>query len=310
MKVMIVGGMGMLGQKIVNVVRAETDWEVSSVVRAGVADSSGAVYFDTSSRKEWKELVSDERWRPDIIVNAAAMTDVDRCELERERAWKTNVRLVETLTEICRKIDAKLIQVSTDYIFNGQSGPYGEGDTPHPINYYGKTKLAAENVCARSGVDTAVIRTMWLYGDAEGGKRTFVDWVVSMLSQNQPINIVTDEIGTPTLTDDVAYGIVRVIESGYFGTMNIAGDERLSRFAFAKHVATVFGWDPGLIVPTTTEYLNRPAPRPLSSGLITLKAQTILGIKLSRAEEGLRTYRVQRDRRLAGSAVAMGRRFR
>jgi dTDP-4-dehydrorhamnose reductase len=101
-----------------------------------------------------------------------------------------------------------------------------------------------------------------------------------------------------------------MIETGFSGTMNIAGDERLSRYEFARHIAGVFGWEPGLVRPTLTEMLERPAPRPLNSGLITLKAQTLLGIKLSRAEEGLRTYRVQRDRRLSGASVAMGRRMR
>jgi dTDP-4-dehydrorhamnose reductase len=309
MKVMVVGGMGMLGQKIVNVIRAETDWQVSSVVRAGIADSGGAVYFDTASRKEWKELVGQERWRPDVIINAAAMTDVDRCEIDRERAWMTNVRLVETLTELCRKIDSRLVQVSTDYVFNGLNGPYSETDTPQPINYYGKTKLAAENVCTRSGVECSIIRTMWLYGDAEGGKRTFVDWAIDKLSQYQLIHVVTDEIGTPTLTDDVAYGIVRAIESSFAGIMNVAGDERMSRYDFAKLVASVYGWNKDLVRTTTTDQLDRPAARPLNSGLITLKAQTTLGLKLSRAEEGLRTYRVQRDRRLSGIS-GPARRFR
>lgn len=307
---MVVGGMGMLGQKIVNVIRAETDWNVSSVVRAGVADGYGAAYFNTSSRKEWKDIVSSDRWRPDVIINTAAMTDVDRCEVDRERAWMTNVRLVEILTDLCRKIDAKLVHLSTDYIFNGIHGPYVETDTPQPINYYGKTKLAAENVCTRSGVDCSIVRTMWLYGDAEGGKKTFVDWTVANLSQYRTINVVTDEIGTPTLTDDVAYGIVRVIESGFIGVINIAGEERMSRFDFARTIATVYGWDKDMVQTTTTDKLDRPAPRPLNSGLITLKAKTLLGIKLSRAEEGVRTYRVQRDRRMAGAAGAAARRFR
>jgi dTDP-4-dehydrorhamnose reductase len=106
----------------------------------------------------------EDRWRPDVIINAAAATNVDGCETDRAEAWRDNVDLVETIVEVCRKIDARLVQVSTDYVFDGEAGPYVESDRPNPINYYGKTKLAAENVCLRSGIDVAIVRTMWLYG--------------------------------------------------------------------------------------------------------------------------------------------------
>lgn len=298
MKVMIVGGGGLLGQKMIEVLKRETDWKLSSVIRAGIADIEGSVEFDTLQRKDWKEIALAERWKPDVIINCAAMTNVDMCELRKEDAWRTNVNLVEILCEVSRKVDSRLIQLSTDYVFDGTAGPYSETDVPNPINYYGKTKLAAENVCTRSGVETAIVRTMWLYGDAEGGKSTFPAWVVKSLAAKESIRVVTDEIGTPTLTDDLAYGIVKLIESKRTGTFNLAGPVTMSRWDHARIIASTIGADPELVSAATTADLNRTARRPLQSGLDTLKAKTQLAFSAQEPAEGLRICRTSQERRI------------
>lgn len=296
-RVMIVGGAGLLGRSMAVLFRDETDWDIVIATRSHLVDVNGYERWDSDSRSEWKRVVLDNRWRPDVIVNAAAMTHVDRCEEERELAWKTNVGLVEIITEMCRKIDARLVQISSDYVFDGVDGPYTENDRPNPINYYGKTKLAAENVCLRSGVDCAIVRTMWLYGVAGQGKRTFVDWVVESLAKGETIRVVTDEIGNPTLVDDVSYTAVKLIERGVRGVINVAGPDRMSRMAWAEEICRIYGLTPeGRLQPTTASALGRVAERPLNSGLITTKAASLLEFKGMDVSNGTSTLRVMSER--------------
>lgn len=296
MNVMIVGGAGQLGQKLIEVFKRETDWDIASVIRNGIADKRGAEAFDTSSRQAWKRIVLEERWRPNIIVNTAAMTDVDQCENRREEAWRTNVQLVEHLTSMARTIDARFVQISSDYVFDGTSGPYTESARPNPINYYGKTKLAAENICMRSGAESVILRTMWLYGYADNGKQNFVTWMVNQLMTTGSARIVDDEIGNPTLTDDLAYAIVAVIEKDIRGVVNLAGPEVMSRLDFARKIAVEYNLDPERLTPIASMELNRSAKRPLQSGLLTFKAQSLLDIKLRTVKESLNVYRTQQKR--------------
>jgi dTDP-4-dehydrorhamnose reductase len=295
---MVVGGQGRLGQKLIEVLKRETEWEVSSVVRAGIADRRGVRYFDTASKREWKELLADIRWTPDVMVNCAAISDVDFCETHRQEAWETNVGLTEIQVELCRKTGGKLIQISTDHVFSGEDGPYTESSTPNPINYYGKSKLAADNLCIQSGIDCCIVRTMWLYGSIENGKPTFVDWVLANVAQRKRIAVPGDEFGNPTLTDDVAYGIIRVVEESFQGILNLAGPETVSRETFATAILQEWGFDPEMIDTVTSAELGRRARRPLRSGLLTLKARTSLGTKPTEIRNGLKTFRIQTRRRL------------
>lgn len=296
MRLMIVGAEGSLGEKLRSIVEKETSWSVSRITRRA-AYKEGTIHpFDSSNRPEWHTLLEQEEWRPDVIVNVAAMTQVDACETRRTEAWASNVTLVETLVTECRRYGLRLVHLSSDYIFDGQDGPYQESAAPNPINYYGKTKLAAENACIKQGIDCAIIRTMWLYGEVSGGRPSFVQWLVDALTVDDRVRVVTDEIGNPTLLDDVAYGIIKVIEKNFRGVMNIAGPELMSRWEFALAVANVFGLDISPLIPVTSADLQRPARRPLNSGLISLKAQTSLGLRLTPVSNGLEITRILEQR--------------
>jgi dTDP-4-dehydrorhamnose reductase len=205
---------------------------------------------------------------------------------------------VENVADVCRRLNIPLIQISTDYVFDGTHGPYTETDTPNPINYYGRTKLAAENVCHRTPIAHAIIRTMWLYGDSEGGRSTFVDWTLKMLAGDNDFGVVTDEIGNPTITDDLAYAIIKILELKKRGTYHVAGPDLQSRWEFAEEIAEVFGYGDREIKPMTTHDLKRNAKRPLVSGLITLKAQTALGIQPTSTISGLTLLRTIMQRQM------------
>jgi dTDP-4-dehydrorhamnose reductase len=216
---------------------------------------------------------------PDVIINAAAYTNVDLSETERETAWKINVKGVEHLAETARVIDAQIIHISSDYIFDGKRGPYSENDKPNPLGYYGRTKLASENVLKISGALYTILRTNVLYGVASKSKADFVEWLIDTVTSGKPVRIVDDQVSNPTFIDDLVQAISKVIEFRKHGVYNIGGKEFLSRYEFTKIIADYFYLDKSLITPIKTKELNQAARRPLESGLITLKAETELGYK-------------------------------
>ncbi|MGE5845566.1 MAG: SDR family oxidoreductase, partial [Ignavibacteria bacterium] len=224
---------------------------------------------------------------PDFIINAAAYTNVDRSETDREMAWKINVKGVEYLAEASRVLDAHLIHISSDYIFDGLKGPYSETAVPNPVSYYGRTKLASENALKISGTIHTILRTNVLFGRAEENRPDFVRWVVQMLRSGQMIRIVTDQINNPTFVGDLVQGINKVIDYRKEGIYNIGGRDFLSRFDFTMEIAEFFELDKSLVKPILTEELKQPAKRPLNSGLLTLKAETELGFKPHSVKEVL-----------------------
>lgn len=248
-----------------------------SVEEQAVFNDVDYIMCDITNREQVKRIVYD--FCPDYIVNAAAFTNVDKSETEREQAWKVNVKAVEYIAEAARVIDAHLIHISSDYVFNGKNGPYSENAMPNPIGYYGRTKLASENALKISGTIYTILRTNVLYGTAPDSRPDFVKWVVESLRNKKNIRIVTDQVNNPTFINDLVQGISKIIEFGRTGIYHIGGREFLSRFEFTNIIADYFHLDKSLVTPITTEELNQRARRPLKSGLITLKAETELGYK-------------------------------
>ena len=297
-RVLVVGSNGLLGQKVSELLVRGSSSIVTlvSYEKKSVRQFLSADYeqIDITSNKEVKRVVAERK--PDIIVNCAAMTNVDECEKERELAWKINVEGVEHLIEAARKTEAKVFHVSSDYIFDGKLGPYDEEARPAPVNYYGKTKLASENALRSSGLPYFIARTMVLYGFAQGVKSNFALWLIQNLEQGKPVRVVDDQVGNPTLADDLAHGIVSAIELNRSGIYNLAGRNILDRYECALQLAKIFGFNASLISPIKTSQLRQPAARPLKSGLITLKAEVELGYKPSSVEEGLLILKKQLSR--------------
>jgi len=227
---------------------------------------------------------------PNVVINTAAMTNVDACETDRGQAWAVNVTLVEHLARVCRVIDARLIHYSTDYVFDGTKGPYAESDVPRPINYYGKSKLAGENVCLGSGVPAAIIRTNVVYGP-EPDSTDFVKWLLKSLDNDGTVQIVNDQYSNPTLVDDLALATLRIIAKDRTGIYHVGGADYLSRYEFALRIADTFKIANPKIEPITTDSLQQAAKRPLRGGLITLKAESDLGLKFAGIGSGLVTVR-------------------
>lgn len=293
---MVVGHAGRLGRTTLMTLMQETPHEVLAVGRNSIATTDGYEEFDSGSMRAWKDLADQERWRADVVINTAAMTDVDRCETEREQAWRTNVDLVESILWYCRKTDARLIQLSTDYVFDGDNGPYLESTRPEPINYYGRTKLAAENLCTRAGTSTTVVRTMWLYGGITGGAPSFSRWVRDQLETTTRLRIVGDEYGNPTTYDDLAHSLSLLAENDAPPVIHVAGTDRVSRAEWAAIIAETDRYANVEIETISSADLERPARRPLNSGLITLHPQLAGITELTGVRKGERNYRVMSDR--------------
>lgn len=278
-RILITGSNGMLGQRLVEYFSKLNTIQIlsTSVEEKSVFDNIDYIQCDISNRNDIKKIIYD--FCPDFIVNTAAYTNVDKSELERESAWKINVKAVEYISESARVLDAHLIHISTDYIFDGKNGPYTENDIPNPIGYYGRTKLASENVLRISGIKYTILRTNVLYGTAKFSRPDFVKWVIDSLKSGKQINVVNDQVNNPTFIDDLVQAVSLIINKKREGVFNIGGSEFLNRYEFALMIAEYFNLDKTLINRIKTDELKQTARRPLKSGLITIKAQSELGYK-------------------------------
>ncbi len=283
-RILLFGSNGMLGQRLTQyLLKMKVELLNSSFEDFSNNQNVEYKQCDITDRNKTKSLIFD--FCPDFIINAAAYTNVDKSETERETAWRVNVKAIEYISEAARVLDSHIIHISTDYIFDGENGPYLENNVPNPLGYYGRTKLASENVLKLYAVKNTIIRTNVLYGSTHHGRPDFVKWVFDSLKKNNRINIVTDQINNPTFIDDLVKAIVRIIELNKEGIYNIGGPDFLSRYDFTLRIADFFNLDKSLITPILTKDLNQPARRPLKSGLITIKAQSELGYRPHSIEE-------------------------
>jgi len=284
-RILIIGSNGMLGQRLAEYFSITNNYELMCASAEPESFVPGVDYksVDITQKNSVRKLILD--FFPDFVINAAAYTNVDKAEKERELAWKVNVNGVENIALYAWTIDAHMIHISTDYIFDGKKGPYSENDKPCPISYYGRTKLASENSIRTSGVRYTIIRTNVLYGPAKYGRPDFVKWVINSLRAGEQIRIVTDQYNNPTYVDDLVDAIHKIILFKKEGIYNIAGKEIISRYDFTLKIADYFDLNKKLIKPILTKDLNQAAPRPLKSGLIILKAMVELDYKPHEYEE-------------------------
>lgn len=247
--------------------------------------------IDYKDPKWIKKVVLDEK--PQCVVNAAAMTNVDACEDQKELAMQLNAQVPEVLAKACKLTGAHLISFSTDFIFDGEEGPYDENATPNPISYYGKSKLAGENAIKKEWDQHTIIRTNVVYGRSTYGKSDFMQWLVSKLEDGVDLKIITGQYCNPTFVDDIAWMTIKAYEKKIYGTYNVSGKDYLNRYEIALVVADVFKYDTSKIKPIDPSELTQKAARPEKGGLITLKVEAELGFKPSSLKSGLMTLKFQ-----------------
>ena len=238
-------------------------------------------YLNIADRVDVTTLI--QKLNPDYIIHTAALTNVDHCERDKRLAWNINIEGTKHIAEIARKINAKLIYISTDYVFDGNKGMYKEADPTNPVDYYGETKLEGEKV-VKDLRDYIIVRPSVLYG-WNPIKLNFVTWVMQELKKGNAINIVKDQFNSPTLADNLAELILELIEKEENGIFHASGSERISRFDFALKIAEIFDLNKDLIKPITSDKLNWIAKRPMDSSLDVSKISRIK--KPLNIEEGL-----------------------
>lgn len=291
----ITGGNGLLGTKLL--VLAHPKYRIISLdCQPLPLVQYPSVEYVQCDITDWEKVIQVlSRTQPEVVFHTAAYTNVDRCELEGEKCWNVNVLGTENVALACRSIGAKMIHISTDYVFDGENGPYTEEDIPNPISYYGKTKWKSEQVVQKILEDFVIVRTAVLYGYFPGIRLNFVTWLIDRLKNNEPVYITDDQYGTPTLADDLAKTLLVLYEQDKKGIYNGVGREYVNRYTFAQKVAEIFGLDCSLIFLTGTEQLKQPAPRPKKGGLKIEKITRELGIFFSNIEEGLTFMKKQME---------------
>jgi dTDP-4-dehydrorhamnose reductase len=220
--------------------------------------------------------------KPDIIVHTAAMTNVDYCEDHREEALAANALGTKNIVDAARKSGSKAVYISTDYVFDGARGMYREDDAVNPVSVYAYTKLLGEYY-VKDLQGHVIARTSVVYGNA---RQNFASWVRDSLRNGTAIRIFTDQYVSPTLALDCAGAIAALIKNNASGTYHTAGSERISRYEFARKIASFYGLDNGLIEPVTTEAMKQKAKRPRDSSLDVSKIST--HHKMLNVMEGLR----------------------
>jgi dTDP-4-dehydrorhamnose reductase len=288
MKILVTGSNGLLGQKLCALLAIDKEVTLIASARAKLNYDLNAsfVALDITSEASVDKVIGETK--PDILINTAAMTQVDQCEAERDACWMNNVTAVEYLVKACEQNNVHLIHVSTDFIFDGTSGPLDENAKPNPLSYYGESKLAAEEAVKKVKITWAILRTVLVYGVTKDMSRSnIVLWVKKSLEEKKTINVVNDQWRTPTLAEDLAMGCYLAAKKKAQGIYNISGDEMMTPLDIAIATASFFKLDKSLIKPADSSNFKQPARRPAKTGFIITKAEKELGYQPHSFVEGL-----------------------
>lgn len=290
-KILITGSNGLLGQKLVQLLKTMPGVVLIATAKGENRNSNknGYQFYQMDITDESEVLKVILETKPHVIIHTAAMTNVDQCESEKELCWEMNVNAVKYLVNACKTIDCMLVHLSTDFIFDGEAGPYDENAKPKPISYYGESKLAAEEVIQKSNIHWAIARTVLVYGIVGDMSRTnIILWVKKSLEDGKNIKVVTDQFRTPTLAEDLAMGCWLIAEKEAKGIFNISGKDFLTPYEMAIKTADFFGLDKSLIAMADSSTFSQPAKRPPRTGFIIDKAIGLLGYKPHSFDEGIK----------------------
>jgi dTDP-4-dehydrorhamnose reductase len=289
MKILVTGSNGLLGQKLTELLEKDPSVKLIATARGKsvLPITQGEFHaLDITDGKAVDEVFA--RTKPDVVINTAAMTQVDQCETEREACWTANVTSVENLVKACEKHNVHMVHVSTDFIFDGTRGPLDENEKPNPVNYYGESKLAAEEVVKKSKTGWSILRTVLVFGITRDMSRSnIVLWVKNSLEQGKSIQVVNDQWRTPTLAEDLAQGCYLAAKKKATGIYNISGKDFLTPYDIAIATADYFKLNKSLVNVTDSTKFTQPAKRPPKTGFIIDKARTDLGYEPRSFAEGL-----------------------
>ncbi len=274
-KLFIIGIGGLTGHKLTQLAKNDYDLFGSYNLRNPELDYVKQFKIDLEHFGKLEDTINEVK--PDYIINTSGINNVDYCEENHELAFRINFQIVQKLAELCNEKKIKLIQLSTDSVFDGKKNEsYTENDMPNPINVYGKTKYDAEKIVLKYP-ENLVIRASVLYGwlpkklagisSSSMKSLNFVQWLIEKLQNNETVKIVEDEYSSPIIVDDFANSILHLIKNNSSGLFHSAPDLKINRFEFCKKIAIEFNYDSKLIMPTTIKQLGRRVPTGINKAL-------------------------------------------
>lgn len=289
-KILITGSNGLLGQKLVYALLKRHDVGLIATAKGENRLLSKGSYkyesLDITNKDEVIKVLG--KYQPDILINTAAMTNVDACETAQTECWELNVNAVSYLIDECKKYNTHLIHLSTDFVFDGEGGPYKEEDKPNPLSYYALSKFESEKILLNSSVKWSIVRTIIIYGVVDNMSRSnIVLWAKDALSKGQKINVVDDQFRSPTLAEDLADGCIEIALKGAEGIYHLSGKETMSILDLVYEVAAFFDLDKSLVNPIKSHTLKQAAKRPPRTGFIIDKAVKELNYNPHTFKEGL-----------------------
>ena len=274
MNILILGHKGMLGSDLM------LKFGGHSVTGKDVDD------FDITSAADCRDLIDENT--PELVINAAAFTNVDGCETQEDKAFAVNAEGVKNVALACKKNNVRIIHFSTDYVFDGTSDtPYKEDHPCNPINAYGRSKLQGETYLRELSKNYTLVRTSWLCG-RHGNN--FIKAILQRVKNFQPLEVVTDQTGSPTFTVDLAAAVRLLAEGGFTGTFHITNRGSCTWYTFARRILDLSGYEDVDIKPITSDQLNRKALRPMYSVLSGEKFVSATGKTLRFWQIALREY--------------------
>lgn len=285
-RVLVVGGSGHIGSTLVRQMQ-ESGYSVEFTYYETDSQMDGLTghRLDIRDPIQTRDLIKNHH--PDVVIHAAAATDVDRCETDREYARAVNLDGTRHVVAGCEQVEAHLVLLSTAYVFGAGKGPYEVADARRPVNTYGESKAAAERVVLSGNLRSTVVRTDQPYGrrsDVIGSD--FIGWVLDGLEREDSLEVYDDWYGAPTHVDDISGAIKRIIANHHLGVFHCVGPTYLSRYAWAKRIATVFGYDSSSVEPIPSESDDHPAERP-EAELAMDRSYSRLGIDPLSIADGL-----------------------
>lgn len=291
MKILITGANGLLGQKLVSLIVNGGEHQLIATARGENRlpfDQNKYTYdtLDITNEAQVKAVIA--KHKPDVVIHTAAMTNVDQCETEKEACWDLNVNAVQYMVKACETNNSFLVHLSTDFIFDGEAGPYDEEATANPISYYGESKLAAEHIITQSKLNWSIVRTVLVYGIAHDMSRTnIILWVKKSLEEGKEIKVVDDQLRSPTLAEDLAQGCLLIAEQRAKGIFNICGMDLLNPYEMAIKTANYFNLSTATMQKADSSTFTQTAKRPPKTGLLIEKARKVLGYKPRSFDEGI-----------------------
>ena len=291
-KILVTGSNGLLGQKLVHLILDHSNHILLATSKGENRLKSRSDFdyrsLDITDKNRVDSIVSE--FKPDVLINSAAMTNVDACESNKENCIALNVGGVKNLVAACENHNTHLIHVSTDFVFDGKAGPYSENDQPNPLSFYGQSKYDSELIVSNSSLSKwSIARTIIIYGIVENmSKSNVVLWAKSALESGSELKIVDDQFRSPTYADDLAKGCLLIAEKEKNGIYHLSGKESMSILELVYRVADFYGLDKSTISPVKSESLNQAAKRPPVTGFVLDKANKELGYYPISFNDGLK----------------------